>query len=81
MNVLSTFALGLMLLAVSSCANQYKKDREFIEPFYKIHYQEVVKFKENNITFGQEYDNWLAKVKSWKQKQYDFMKSLSNQEL
>ena len=79
MNVAWTFVLCLALLAISSCAIQERNRDPFgLHAFYN---QEIIKFEEDSKTLGQEYLNWSAKVKNWKQKEYYFLNSLSNEEL
>jgi hypothetical protein len=86
MNITSILALGLIMFAISSCETQrsgypdpYKNP--FIVSAMPYIQKDLIKFEEDNKTYANEVALWSSKVKLWKQKENDFMKSLSNEEL
>lgn len=80
MKAARTFALGLVLLVVPSCAKRITLN-DFLAPVYKICHDDILKLDEDKKAFAQEVETWSAKVKVWKQREYVFMNSLSNDEL
>jgi len=82
MNILSTFAFGLLLLMVSSCGPSIDQQRQqLFAPAIKIMADSDAKLKEDLRHFKEQDEAFLTKVEKFKQKRSIFMASLSDKEL
>jgi hypothetical protein len=81
MNVAKTFVLSLVLLAVCSCAIKERGRDSLWSCIHTVYNQILVEFEEDCKAFNKEYEAWSAKAKNWKQREYDFINSLPDEEL